>query len=435
MPRVRTEQSATGITLHGQGRVQMVEAELDTLRPSSIPIGEADSRVVRYLERGRPFPLPVVTGDYDPMTVRELPFELARLAPLRRRPTVATHLPGGSAGLPLLDQTGVVDGGAVQGFYRRRGALEYPGRDIIEANVADRREPGRRTIKETRWSLGGDPCWWVRQEAKEVWSLLELWQAKREGDVARLRELFGPVQRRVPLRPRSGGRGSSRGQQGWELDLWWELSPSEQASRREERRRHSQPQRGCRVCAPRGRLNAANPRPCIQHYWPEAECVVADVRWTGERPQLWVAAGRLPGDGRGASEVSTTGDLPGWETPVELPREVPAEYFGPLEDGDCLLLAGRFVRSRLGEHVRHLFEGLGVEEEAAGLLRAVLPISNLLDAVRFHLWRVITQGERVGRCRECGLLFPQRRRDNQFCSTKHRNTYWQRRHRHRKPSG
>lgn len=430
MPRARTEQSAIGVTLRGHGRVQMVEAELGTPAPGSVPPAEADKRVVRYLEQGTPFPLPVVIGDYDPMGVPQLPLEAAGLAPLRRRPAIPPQLPDASAGLPLLDQAGVVDGEAVRGFYRHRGPLEYPGRDIVEANVAEPREPGVRHIKETRWDLGGDPCWWIRQEVKEIWLLLELWYAKREGEVPRVQELFGPVQKRVPLRPRSGGRAGSRGEQGWELDMWWEISPSERASRLEARRRHSEPQRGCQVCAPRGRLSAANPRPCIQHYWPEAECVVTDVFWTGERPQIWVAARSPQDEGRSGGQKPARVGLPGWQTPVEPPRDVPADYFGPLDDADGLLFAGRFIRSRLGEHLRRLFAELGMEEDASGSIRAVLPIGNLRDAIHLHLWRMITQGERVGRCRECGLLFLQRRKDNQFCSTRHRSSYWQRRYRH-----
>jgi len=431
MARPRADRQSVVVELEGRGRVHRVKAEMGTLPPHSTSPGETDARVVRWLENGSEFPLPAIIGDYDPMRVPDLPFELASLAPLRRPPMPMEGLRG-DAQPPVLDQAGVVDGGAVLRFYELRGALEYPGREIIEANVADPREPAVRHIKETRWSIGGDPCWWIRQQAKEVWLLLELWHAWRERDVPRLQELFGPVQKRVPVRPSAERAVNSRGGDRWELDIWWELSPPEQESRLLERRNHSKPQPTCPVCAPSGRLSRSprEQRPCLEHYWPEAQCVVTQVLWTGERLQLWVASRSPQDDERPAGEKPAYASMPGWETPLAPPRELSPEYFGPMDEADCLSCAWGFIQNRLAEHLKHVFEGVEFAGDDADSVKTVLPIRNLLDAVHFHLWRLISQGEQIGRCRECGLLFRQGRKDNRFCSTRHRNTYWQRSHRH-----
>jgi hypothetical protein len=56
-------------------------------------------------------------------------------------------------------------------------------------------------------------------------------------------------------------------------------------------------------------------------------------------------------------------------------------------------------------------------------LKPVLCYGNLLEAIYLLLRRLIGEADRIGRCRECGLLFRVPREGRDFCLPQHPKTY------------
>ena len=373
------------------GRIAVAQVELGVLpRTSHAAImGESDLRVARWWKANsatggadRKQVLPSLVSWYDPMTVRTLPFELAALAPVRHQ--ARSRLRPVADEQPVLDAEGSLDQGDVLRFYRDRGPLYYLGQEVVEVDANARpTRPGVRRFEETCARVGGDPFWWIRQQAKEMWVLLELWQAWRRQDVGRLQRLLGPVQSRLPVRPLHGVRSKSE-KAAWEPDEWWRLSPAQQRDRLAERRKRA---------------------------WPEPACGVAGVTWTGDCLQAWVGA-----MGRAYQSI------PGWlVTP-----DIPPQYLAPMSEDDCLHYAWQIIRERVEHHLQDVAPSLALTGNGDPAVRMALRYGTLLEATYLHLRRMIGGADRIGRCRECGQLYLQGREDKEFCSPQHANTYWRR---------
>ena len=151
-----------------------------------------------------------------------------------------------------------------------------------------------------------------------------------------------------------------------------------------------------------------------KHRWPEPECAVAGVTWTGERIQVWVAA-------RGRAYDN----IPGWM----MAQDLPPEYRSPMPESECMENAWRLVRERIEYHLQDVMPTLGLTQNDHHAVKPVLRYGNLLEAIYLQLRGLIGDADRIGRCRECGLLFRVLREGKEFCSPQHANTYWRRQHR------